>query len=118
METTWFDADLPAALIAASTTRVFAGPATDYGLFNTGVDDQQKALTDNTPDPHYEMIEPSQILGTPIVTTAAGGFPIPPWLDDNHLSAWLTPANDYERSRRLRRRGELRLSHDVRFDGS
>ncbi len=82
------------AIIASTLAPSLAGPATDYGLFNTGVDDQQKVLTEDTPDAHYEMIEPSQVVGAPFATTSAGGFPIPPWLDDNHLSTWITPAPD------------------------
>ena len=29
--------------------------------------------------------------GTPIAFTAAGGFPIPPWIGDNSSSAWIAP---------------------------
>jgi hypothetical protein len=82
------------ALTVGLAGSLLAGPATDYGLYNTGVDDQETPLADNAEDPHYEMIEPSHVLGPGIIATAAGGFPIPPWLDDNHLSAWITPAAD------------------------
>ena len=71
-----------------------AGPATLYGLYNTGVNNGQAVLKDNDQELHYTLIEPSQIVGTPVIATAAGGFPIPPWLDDNHLSAWIVPSND------------------------
>jgi hypothetical protein len=85
---------LAAAIIIAQGGPMLAGPAADYGLFNTGVNDQETVLADNDLDPHYEMIEPSHVLGPGIVATSAGGFPIGPWLDDNHLSAWITPSND------------------------
>ncbi len=71
-----------------------AGPATLYGLYNTGVNNGQAVLKDNDQELHYTLIDPSQIVGTPVIATAAGGFPIPPWLDDNHLSAWIVPSND------------------------
>ena len=82
------------ALPSCLASGTWAGPATEYGLYNTGVDDSQVVLSDNSMDLHYELIEPSHILGSSIVATADGGFPIGPWLDDNHLSAWVTPAND------------------------
>ncbi len=82
------------ALLAQPAARLAAQPAVDWGLFNTGVDDQQKVLAENEPDPHYELIEPSVILGAPLATTSAGGFPVPPWLDDSYLSAWISPTAD------------------------
>ncbi len=73
---------------------VDAGPAQDFGLFNTGVNDQEIPLLDNEFDPHYELVEPSHVLGEPIVATSTGGFPIPPWVPDNNNSAWITPSED------------------------
>jgi hypothetical protein len=64
------------------------------GLFNTGVDDSGAPRADNDVDTHYQMVAPSNVEGDPIVTTSAGGFPIGPWLGDNDLSAWITPAED------------------------
>ncbi len=68
------------------------------GLFNTGVDENGTSngvpLADNDVDTHYELIEPSLIVGPAIVATSAGAFPIPPWLDDNEISAWITPSED------------------------
>ena len=85
---------LAMSLLLVAPGVAWAGPATDYGLFNTGVNDLQGVLADNDVDPHYTLIEPSHVLGDPIVATSAGGFPIGPWLDDNHLSAWITPSAD------------------------
>ena len=82
-----------AALIANSTA-AFGQivPALDWGLYNTGVGAGQSVLSDNDVDPHYELIDPSLVIGDAIVATSAGGFPIPPWVDDSHLSAWISPS--------------------------
>ena len=48
------------------------GPAQLYGLFNTGVDDQERALLDDDVDPHYTLVEPSLVVGDSIVATSAG----------------------------------------------
>ena len=63
-------------------------------LFNTGVDDSGAPLADNEIDLHYELIDPSHIVGEPIVATSAGGFPIGPWVGDNNDSAWIGPTED------------------------
>ena len=80
------------SILVFRTTDISAQPAVDFGLFNSGVDDSQMALGDNAVDPHYELVDPSHVVGDAIVATSAGGFPIPPWLDDSHLSAWITPS--------------------------
>jgi hypothetical protein len=73
-------------------------PITD--LFNTGVDNNRAPLPDNSIDPHYAFTQfaggPPPLSASPIVATASGGFPIGggPWLADNALSAWITPALD------------------------
>lgn len=69
-------------------------PASLYGLYNTGVNATQDALLDDAVDPHYKLIEGSLVEGDAIVATSAGGFPIPPWLADSHLSAWITPSTN------------------------
>jgi hypothetical protein len=81
-----------AVAIALATNPTYAQSIP--GLYNTGVDDDGIPLFDDDVDPHYELIEPSHIEGEAIVATFDGGFPIPPWLDDNDLSAWITPAWD------------------------
>ena len=83
---------LATVIVAAQARDLAAQPAVDFGLFNTGVDDSQMALSDNDVDPHYELIDPSLITGDAIVATSMGGFPIPPWVDDSHLSGWITPS--------------------------
>ena len=60
-------------------------------LFNTGVDNLGRPLTEDAIDPHYMF---SVVGGQPMasfVATAAGGFPIGPWLPDNTASAWISP---------------------------
>ena len=79
-------------LLLASVRPGLADPIP--GLFNTGVDDTGTPLADNAVDPHYQLVAPSNITGDAIVATSAGGFPIGPWLEDNGLSAWITPSED------------------------
>jgi hypothetical protein len=62
-------------------------------LYNTGVDSGGVALADDTPDPHWTLVAPSPVTGTPLIAAAAGGFPIPPWLADSADSAWTTTLN-------------------------
>lgn len=81
-----------AALLGGSVTVPFPGDsasgATILTLFNTGVDANGIAVTDNTPDPHWTLVEPSPVTGVPLAATSTGGFPIPPWLPDSIDSAW------------------------------
>jgi hypothetical protein len=67
--------------------------ATIATLFNTGVDAAGVPVADNTPDIHYSLVAPGGQVGAPLVVTAAGGFPIPPWLGDNGTSAWVGTLN-------------------------
>ncbi len=95
--TTWYLLCASIALLIAAgplARALPAGPATDWGLYNTGVDDDEIPLADNEVDPHYELIEPSLIVGETIVATSEGGFPIPPWVPDSPISAWITPSED------------------------
>jgi hypothetical protein len=62
-------------------------------LFNTGVDATGTPLADDTPDPHWSLVEPGAQVGSPLAVTAAGGFPVPPWLGDNTDSAWIGTLN-------------------------
>ena len=67
-------------------------------LFNTGVAAGAGfvgggVLADNAVDPHYTVAWDGGGIGpTAIVATSAGGNPIPPWVADNAISAWTTPA--------------------------
>jgi hypothetical protein len=63
------------------------------GLFNTGVDSLRRPLPDDSPDPHY-TIAAGPVTGTAYAATSGQGFPIPPWLGDNSISAWIGPTTD------------------------
>jgi hypothetical protein len=65
-------------------------------LFNTGVDTSGVPFPDGTiGDPHYTLVSvPSDSTTDIRVRTSAGGYPIPPYLGDDSLSAWIGPNND------------------------
>jgi hypothetical protein len=65
-------------------------------VFNTGVDASGTPLPDGTVgDPHYSLLSVPVGSTTDIrVRTSAGGFPIPPYIGDDPLSAWIGPNND------------------------
>lgn len=69
--------------------------ATITTLFNTGVNATGNPLPDGTiGDPHYTLTSvPAGSSTNIIVSTLAGGYPIPPWIGDNNLSAWISPHN-------------------------
>jgi hypothetical protein len=63
-------------------------------LYNTGVSDFHTVLPNGTVgDPHYSLISVPGGTTQTLVRTSAGGFPIPPWIGDNALSAWIGPNN-------------------------
>lgn len=62
------------------------------GLFNTGVNASGTPLPDGTPnDPHYALVSVPGGTTTTLVRTSAGGYPIPPYIGDDSLSAWIGP---------------------------
>lgn len=65
------------------------------GLRNTGVDAGGVVLANNTvTDNNYSLTTvPVGAATVPVAKSSAGGFPIPPWLADNALSAWIAPTN-------------------------
>jgi hypothetical protein len=62
------------------------------GLFSTGVGDNRLPLGEDQADPHYVWIpnSPGSAPASVFAATAAGGFPIPPWLPDNRTSGWIS----------------------------
>jgi hypothetical protein len=69
-----------------------AGPIT--GLFNTGVDGSGTPLADGTiGDPHYSLVSVPSGTKEILVLRAKGGYPIPPWVGDDNISAWIGPNN-------------------------
>lgn len=72
---------------------VQAAPITS--LYNTGVNNAGVVLANNSLDPHYALIAPSPVVGTPFARTSASGYPIAPagpWIGDNTVSRWITPS--------------------------
>lgn len=59
-------------------------------IYNTGVDANGVSKADNAIDSHYT------ILGHPqaYVVDSTGGYPIPPWISDSSVSAWISPTLD------------------------
>jgi hypothetical protein len=65
------------------------------GLFNTGVSASGTPLSDGTlNDPHYALVSVPGGTTTTLIRTSAGGFPIPPYIGDDSLSAWIGPNNN------------------------
>ncbi len=61
-------------------------------LYNTGVDDNGVALGDSAVDPHYTVVSgPSGAVAAS--TVIDDDFPIPPWLDNNAGSRWISPGD-------------------------
>jgi hypothetical protein len=89
---------MPRSLVFLIATVLMALPnanAAIINLFNTGVNAVGAPLTDNAIDPHYAITYINgATTASAYVATAAGGYPIGPWLGDNTTSAWITPAID------------------------
>jgi hypothetical protein len=64
-------------------------------LFDTGVNASGSPLPDGTiGDPHYQLVLVPAGSTTDIrVRTSTGGFPIPPYIGDDAISAWIGPNN-------------------------
>jgi len=90
----WLAAVSGVCLLAAQAQNLHAGTVPLF-IFNTGVDDAGAPFPDGTiGDPHYtEVLVPGGTTDIR-VRTSAGGFPIPPWIGDNSVSAWIGPNND------------------------
>ena len=65
-------------------------------ILNTGVNASGTPLANGTiGDPHYSLTStPAGSTTNILVRTSAGGYPIPPYLGDDSLSAWIGPNND------------------------
>lgn len=73
-----------------------AAQAVPFTIHNTGVDASGTPLGEDAPELHYVLIAPGPTPGTPFVTTAAGGYPVGPWLGDGGSSAWIAPSSNTE----------------------
>ena len=88
-KTLLFNSLVAAAVYSAALIPAQAAPIL---IFNTGVSDAGVPRSDNAAETHFSLVAPSVVIGTPVVARASGGFPIPPWLGDNTVSAWITPS--------------------------
>lgn len=63
------------------------------GLFNTGVDGSGVALTDNSVDPHYQLVVNADSASLDAIVQDSTVFPIVtgPWLANNAGSKWIGP---------------------------
>lgn len=77
------------ALLSMLPVVAYAVPITN--LFNTGVNASGTPLANNAAELHYTLISVPSGSTSVRVATSANGFPIPPWLGDNALSAWIGP---------------------------
>jgi len=70
---------------------------TTQSLFNTGVDGSGVSLPDlHVGDPHYTLTAVPSGTTQIMVRKSASGFPIPPWIGDSSVSAWIGPDSDVE----------------------
>lgn len=85
----------PFPAMGSVTKDIALEPSSNTGLFNTGVDACGTPLADGTVgDPHYKLMSVPTGTTDIRVRTAAGGFPIPPYLADNSDSRWIGPNGD------------------------
>jgi hypothetical protein len=81
---------ITATLLAAASV-AHAAPITT--LWNTGVDAMGMPLANGSLDTHYSLVA-GPVLGAPRAANSTNGFPIPPWIGDNSISAWIGPVGD------------------------
>jgi hypothetical protein len=80
-------------LLATMCLGAFANADT-LQLYNTGVNGSGTVLPDGTVgDLHYTLFSVPSGSSQTLVRTSAGGYPIPPYLADDTLSAWIGPDN-------------------------
>jgi len=89
-------AALTTALIGLFAVAAYVGASPITTLFNTGVGSAGVPLPDNTlGDPHYLLVAvPPGSVSDLRIRTSVSGYPIPPYVGDNALSAWIGPNND------------------------
>jgi hypothetical protein len=83
------------ALVAAIVPSMAAVAAPITTLFDTGVNAAGHTLPNGSAgDQHYTLVNVPGGTTALIVHTAAGGYPVGPWIGDDTLSAWIGPRND------------------------
>lgn len=80
-----------AAVVALMLLPVAGHALPITSLYNTGVNASGAPLANNAAETHYTLVSVPSGSTTVRVATSANGFPIPPWLGDNALSAWIGP---------------------------
>jgi hypothetical protein len=74
---------------------ITASANTITSLYNTGVNDSGVVLANGTlGDPHYTLITVPGGSSEILVRASSGSYPIPPYIGDFSLSAWIGPNND------------------------
>ena len=82
-----------AALAFLTTNGAQADPITTF--YNTGVDSTRTVLVNGAAETHYALVSTPDGSNPGVrVATSANGFPIPPWLGDDSVSAWIGPNTD------------------------
>lgn len=82
---------LAAGLIIGSVATVEAAPIL---IYNTGVNAAGTPQANGSPELHYSLLSVPSGTTAVRVATSANGFPIPPWIGDDSVSAWIGPASD------------------------
>jgi hypothetical protein len=62
------------------------------GLFNTGVNNAGVPLADDSLEQHYTLVSQPNSYSANVIRNSHGG-PIPPWIPDDGVSAWISPAD-------------------------
>ena len=85
-----------AAVVTAGISLVASSEAAPITtLYNTGVNDSGAPVANGTAATHYTLVsEPTGAATMLRVATSANGYPIPPWIGDDSLSAWIGPSSD------------------------
>ncbi len=84
-----------ATLAFLTTAGAQAQPVRVATFYNTGVDNAHTVLGNYATETHYVIFStPDGSTPTVRVATSANGFPIPPWLGDSSVSAWIGPNTD------------------------
>ena len=84
-------------ILTAAIAAISAAPAPAAfvtSLYGTGLNNDGTARTNNQTELHYAMLAGSPVVGTPVVYTDAGGFPVATnWLNDasSATSRWIAP---------------------------
>ena len=84
-----------AVVVAGASFATPSGAAPITTLYNTGVNDSGTPMANGAAATRYTLLNaPTGAATTLRVATSANGYPIPPWLGDDRLSAWIGPNSD------------------------